>query len=143
MAAEPDPSADAAYLEIEAAVMETERGRRFLARHAERARGAQLSAVLEAVRRLEAAVARPIADETAFLAARVAAVIERLRDAAWMMRERGVGETLADLVEREAKGLDELFLGCPMRTEAPPAAISPHRTPPSDADPVARVAGFC
>lgn len=53
----------ASFEEIERAVMQTERGRWFLAEHARRARAADTARILAAIARLEASHARPAATQ--------------------------------------------------------------------------------
>jgi hypothetical protein len=94
------PIGQSEYDLIEAAVMETERGRRFLREHARRSRGADRQALLEAIHRLEQAVAGD----------RVIQDVERLRA---QLREMAaaIARTKADIavihaVEREHSHLD-------------------------------------
>jgi chemotaxis regulatin CheY-phosphate phosphatase CheZ len=94
------PIGEPEYDLIEAAVMETERGRRFLREHARRSRGGDRQVLLEAIDRLEQALAGD----------RVIRDVERLR-----MHLRGMAARIArtkadiaviDAVEREHSHLD-------------------------------------
>ena len=94
------PIGEPDYDVIEAAVMETERGRRFLREHARRSRGGDRQALLDAIHRLEQAVAGD----------RVVQDVERLRTHLKDMAAR-IARTKTDIavihaVEREHSHLD-------------------------------------
>jgi hypothetical protein len=104
------------YDAIEAAVMETARGRWFLIEYDRRRRTAEAAQLLEAVTRLERAVGsggplaldappktvalpRPAAEPLPH----AAAVAERLQDIAWNMRERGFDDAICGAIEEQAR----------------------------------------
>lgn len=86
------------YDRIEEAVMETARGRWFLAEFARRVRAGDTQKILEAIHRLERASA-PAQFEVAQEHAR--GVGERLMEIAFQLRARRVDEALCRAVERE------------------------------------------
>jgi hypothetical protein len=107
---------EADYDAIEAAVMETARGRWFLIEYDRRRRAAETAQLLEAVTRLEQAIgtssrlalAPPL--KPAALAAPAAepvphapAIGERLQDIAWNMRERGFDDAVCSAIEEQAR----------------------------------------
>lgn len=87
------------YDRIEEAVMETARGRWFLAEFARRVRAGDTQKILQAIERLERA-----SGPAQFAAAQDHArgIGERLMDAAFQLRARDVEEALCRVVEREA-----------------------------------------
>lgn len=87
------------YDRIEAAVMETARGRWFLAEFARRVRAGDTAKILDAIHRLERASA-PAQFEMA--QTHVRAIGDRLFDIAYQLRARGVEDELCRAVEREA-----------------------------------------
>jgi hypothetical protein len=87
------------YDRIEEAVMETARGRWFLAEFARRVRAGDTKKILEAIERLERASAPA---QFAVAQDHVRGVGERLFDIAFQLRERRVEEALCRAVEREA-----------------------------------------
>lgn len=87
------------YARIEEAVMETARGRWFLAEFARRVRAGDTAKILEAIHRLERASA-PAQFEMA--QSHAAAIGDRLFDLAFQLRARGVEDDLCRAVEREA-----------------------------------------
>jgi hypothetical protein len=103
------------YDAIEAAVMETARGRWFLIEYDRRRRAAETAQLLEAVTRLERAVgsghlaleAPPkqvvIAGPVAEPLPHASAVAERLQDIAWNMRERGFDDAICGAIEEQAR----------------------------------------
>lgn len=89
------------YEEIEAAVMETARGRWFLAEYGRRQRAADGERVLDAIARLEARLeARAaLAPRENFSAA------DRLSELAWALRERGVEDFVCGKIDALARDL--------------------------------------
>ena len=104
------------YEEIEAAVLETARGRWFLHEHARRTRSSETDRVSEAIARLEADVrqqretllqtslllqAKP--DETKAKEAEIKAsdIEEYLLDFVWILRQRGIEPEVCDMIEDE------------------------------------------
>jgi hypothetical protein len=126
------------YDTIEAAVMETARGRWFLIEYDRRRRAAESVQLLEAVTRLEravgtaappalepppkqAAIAGPVAEPLPH----AAAVGERLQDIAWNMRERGFDDAICSAIEDQARFVLGLAAPGPAAGRvalAPPAA---------------------
>jgi hypothetical protein len=128
------------YDAIEAAVMETARGRWFLIEYDRRRRAAETAQLLESVARLERAVGTagpPALDSPTKLAAlpgpaasslpHASAIAERLQDIAWNMRERGFDDAICGAIEEQAR----LVLGggepaaLPAPALAPPVADDP------------------
>jgi hypothetical protein len=126
---------EADYDAVHAALMATERGRRFLTEYADRNRHADTTMIVGAIARLEAALhgeAAPRADaagdlmeiaaaidriQAAIAAAAaagtqpapdVAAAIERLSDIAFMLHERPVEATLCDGLDAAIRELSEI-----------------------------------
>ncbi|MBK9081753.1 MAG: hypothetical protein IPL88_06550 [Rhizobiales bacterium] len=87
------------FQRIEDAVMETARGRWFLAEFARRVRAGDTARILEAIERLERA-SGPAQFEMAQTHAR--GIGERLMDVAFQLRARAVESELCRAVEREA-----------------------------------------
>jgi hypothetical protein len=108
----PEGLSPADFEAIEAAVMETARGRWFLAEFARRTRAQETEKVLAALTRLETAVAseRPqiAPDPDPHLLAALASIGERLNDLAWMLRDRGVAADVCGAIEGEARSLARL-----------------------------------
>jgi len=112
---------------IEAAVMETARGRWFLAEYTRRMRAAETAKLLEAVTRIERTLlaggqeqlasqqqALQQQEQPAVLAgpemrAAVAAVQERLSEIAWNLRERGFDERACTQIEAQSRALRNLM----------------------------------
>jgi hypothetical protein len=123
------------YDAIEAAVMETARGRWFLIEYDRRRRAAETSQLMEAVTRLEQAVgtgghpALPAPKQMAIAGPSqapspgAAAIGERLQDIAWNMRERGFDDAVCSAIEEQAC----LVLGL----AAAPPKTAPALAPPS------------
>jgi hypothetical protein len=116
------------YDAIEAAVMETARGRWFLLEYDRRRRAAETTQLLDAVTRLERAVGsggqpalapppkqvalpRPASEPLPHLSA----IGERLQDIAWNMRERGFDDAVCSAIEEQAG----LVLGQPEPARGP------------------------
>ncbi|NDA46417.1 MAG: hypothetical protein EBY21_03905 [Alphaproteobacteria bacterium] len=102
---------DQDYEDIEAAVLETARGRWFLHEHARRTRASETDRMSLAIERLEADVrqqreallqtslllqTKPKADE-----ATAAEIEEYLLDFVWILRQRGIDAEVCDLIEDE------------------------------------------
>ncbi len=112
------------YEEIEAAVMETARGRSFLAEHARRVRGEESARLLDAIEQLEARLEaqHALAPLEAFNLA------DRLTALAWSLRERGVEDFVCgkiDALARECRGAGAVAGRiAPMGCEEPSLAVS-------------------
>ena len=121
------------YDAIEAAVMETARGRWFLIEYDRRSRAAETTQLMEAVARLEQAVgtgghaALPAPKQIAIAgpdkapSPGAAAIGERLQDIAWNMRERGFDDAICSAIEEQAR----MVLGL----AAPPPKTAPALAP--------------
>ncbi|MDF2117550.1 hypothetical protein PY365_18365 [Roseiarcaceae bacterium H3SJ34-1] len=103
---------------IEAAVMETARGRWFLAEYARRMRAAETAKLLEAVTRIERTLLaseqdkhreQPAALAGPEMSAAVAAIQERLSEIAWNLRERGFDERACAQIEAQSRALRNLM----------------------------------
>lgn len=120
------------YEEIEAAVMETARGRWFLAEHGRRARAAEGEKLLAALSRIEARLEAQgaLAPDESF------SVAERLSELAWTLRESGVEDFVCgkiDSLAREFSGAAAPRRASPEApgTRAPAPQNEPARaTPP-------------
>jgi hypothetical protein len=133
---------EAGYDAVHAALMATERGRRFLAEYADRNRHADTTAIVGAIARIEATLrgdGPPRADATgdlmeiaaaidrigAALAAGmpptsdVSAAIERLLDIAFMLHERPVEATLCDGLDAAIREISQAN----MRSESTAAGV--------------------
>lgn len=132
---------------IEAAVMETTRGRWFLGEYARRLRATETAKVLAAITRLERSLTvdkTPVAGAAPMtqseLTEAVALIERRLSEIAWSLRERGFdGRTCAE-IENQARAL-KLLTGTASaptvpRVEAPAPAV-PVIVAPAVAAPVA------
>lgn len=98
---------EADYETIEAAVMETARGRWFLAEHARRTREAETARMLDAIGQIEKLVReqsqpRPDSIDRQDAARLLGMIEERLLDLSWMMKARGLDPAFCELVDREA-----------------------------------------
>jgi hypothetical protein len=122
------------YDAIEAAVLETARGRFFLAEHARRVRGAESARLLAAIERLEARLGATQAPGCAA----ANALSDRLSDLSWTLRESGAGDyvcAMIDALAREIRGADgaaELIPGpesgdAPMLRDAASATMAVDR----------------
>lgn len=100
------------YEEIETAVMETARGRWFLAEYARRVRGAEGERLLAAIARVEARLEAQgaLAPEETF------SVAERLSELSWMLRERGVEDFVCGKIDALAKEISGGVKAAPRRT---------------------------
>jgi hypothetical protein len=133
---------EAGYDAVHAALMATERGRRFLSEFADRNRHADTAAIVGAIARIEAALrgdGPPRADAAGDLmeiaaaidrieaalaagatpAADISAAIERLLDIAFMLHERPVEATLCDGLDAAIREISEAN----MRSESTAAGI--------------------
>lgn len=88
------------YEEIEAAVLETARGRWFLAEYARRLRSAESARLHAALERLERRLEARQAPADAF------SVAERLMELSWSLRERGVEDFVCGRIEALAREFD-------------------------------------
>lgn len=118
------------YEEIEAAVMETARGRWFLAEYARRVRRAEGGKLLAALERLEARLEAQgaLAPEEAF------SVAERLGELSWTLRERGVEDFVCgkiDALAREFAGGRNVRPK--RRIEPAPVPVPAQAPPPQEA----------
>lgn len=117
------------YEEIEAAVMETARGRWFLAEYARRVRSAESERMLAAIERLEARLEA----RHALAPAEAFSVAERLSELAWTLRERGVEDFVCskiDALAREFEGVSALAQQCAAPAEASPVSTATFIEPP-------------
>lgn len=135
------------YDSIEAAVMETARGRWFLLEHDRRRREAEATQVLDAIARMEraigtggqraleapkqVAIAGPVAPMP-----NAAAIGERLQDIAWNMRERGFDDLICGAIEEQARLVRGLAGSASAVDEPPappatPAAVKVPTSPPA------------
>jgi hypothetical protein len=140
---------------IEAAVMETARGRWFLAEYARRMRAAETAKLLEAVTRIERTLRaagqehlqelhqeQPGALTGPEMGQAVAAVQERLSEIAWSLRERGFDERACAQIEAQARALRHLsethglISEDKAASEAPRMPASANRLAAADAAPV-------
>lgn len=123
------------FNDIHAAVMETARGRWFLAEYARRNRTTDTRMVLDAVNRLEnlmrvapsAALASPMATFGQF-AATAGQIAERLQDITWDLREKGFSDDVCAAVDRQAAavlGLARRLHGEPGAPEYPALQLQP------------------
>jgi hypothetical protein len=87
------------YEKIEAAVGETTRGRRFLLEHERRARSAEVERMLAAVARLETKLEGRHAQTPAFQPA----LVRRLEELSWLLRERGVEDFVCNKIDALAR----------------------------------------
>lgn len=137
---------------IEAAVMETVRGRWFLSEYARRARGDEIRQVLDAVARLEHVVtekaeqrAMPADPSIRLLMQRLKEVTQHLDGLAGDMRAQGYDETLCEQIEAQARAVSGVLrLNGPApsataRLSTPPRALprAPEAEAPAAAAPVA------
>lgn len=126
---------------IHAAVMETARGRWFLAEYARRNRMADTRMVLDAVARLEAAVAAGPAPAPAehakdALGTTAAQIASRLSDIGWDLRERGFADDICAAVERQAAAVQGLARRLESGEAAPEAAALKSATREGSAPPL-------
>ncbi|MDT2021043.1 hypothetical protein [Methylocella sp. CPCC 101449] len=146
------PDMEPDFEAIEAAVMETARGRWFLSEYARRMRAAETTKVLEAITRIERSITTDKSKDAAGgsrgeLADAVTVIERRLSEIAWSLRERGFdGRTCAE-IENQARALRQLTgLPPPPVTASvavpasPPVPVVPVVAAPVAAAPVARPA---
>src|SRR5580692_4801225 len=93
---------EADYDAVHAALMATERGRRFLTEYADRNRHADTTMVVSAIDRIKAALAAGTLSTPD-----VSAAIERLSDIAFMLHERPVEATLCDGLDAAIREISE------------------------------------
>src|SRR5258707_1894948 len=121
---------EAGYDAVHAALMATERGRRFLTEYADRNRHADTTAIVSAIARIEATLrgeGTPQADAAGDLmeiaaavdrieaaiasgttpAPDISAAIERLQDIAFMLHERPVEATLCDALDAAIRAISD------------------------------------
>lgn len=135
MAAVPPPQGlnETDYEAIEAAVTETVRGRWFLNEFARRNRLAETRQLLDAMARIETAVANgpvalPAADPSIrLLIQRVKEIATQLGSVAGDMRAAGVDERFAEAVDGQARAVSAMMRG---PAPAPRPALSPHEPEP-------------
>jgi len=110
------------YEEIEAAVMETARGRWFLAEYARRVRNAESARLLAAIERLEARLEA----HNALAPAEAFSVSERLNDLSWSLRERGVEDFVCGKIDSMAREFRGVGTAAQKRARgAEPAVVEP------------------
>jgi hypothetical protein len=113
MIALPEGISEADYEAIEAAVMETVRGRWFLAEFARRGRANETRQMLDAIAKLEQTVcehhAMPADPSIRLLVQRLKEVAQNLIRAAGEMRQRGLDEQLCAEVEIQARAVSGLL----------------------------------
>ena len=126
---------EADYEAIEAAVTETVRGRWFLNEFARRNRAAELRQLLDAMSRLEgavasgqAAVAPPADPSVRLLMQRIKEIAGQLDMLSLDMREAGIDERFASAVEQEARAVSGMMRGTVL-----PRSPARAKTPPPDA----------
>ncbi len=100
---------DVDYETIEAAVMETARGRWFLLEHARRTREAETSRMIDALGQIESMIRQQAAAQEALpdqnRIAEISRVFEeRLLDLSWSLRAKGVDPSICDMIDREVSG---------------------------------------
>ncbi len=113
MIAPPEGISEADYEAIEAAVMETVRGRWFLAEFARRGRADETRQMLDAIAKLEQTVreqqATPADPSIRLLVQRLKEVAQSLNRAGEEMRRRGLDERLCAEVEMQARAVSGLL----------------------------------
>jgi hypothetical protein len=120
------------YDAIEAAVVETVRGRWFLAEYARRSRVDELRQMLEGLARLEQTVSDqqlPADPSIRLLVQRLKEVSQRLEGLATDMRANGIAEDYCGDIETQARAVAGLLRGAPPKFEPPRAAPMPQPLP--------------
>ena len=109
------------YEEIEAAVLETARGRWFLAEHARRTQASGLDDIHAILSRLDSKIAAPapVAKpehglQSRLVLSRLVEIAEGLRDLSWRLRETGQDEGACEVLDSEIRAL--LHLGTMLST---------------------------
>lgn len=126
-AVSPTPVDD--YEEIEAAVMETSRGRAFLLEYARRLRAAETAQVLAALARLEQRIAAPQTTTVSpDLHEAVSLVRQRLLDIAASAQSRGADARVVVEIETQARALRRL-----LPEDAPAVSAQPQSAWPAPA----------
>ncbi len=135
---------EADYEAIEAAVTETVRGRWFLNEFARRNRAGELRQLLDAMSRLEGAVASgqaavpPPADPSVrLLMQRIKEIAGQLDMLSLDMREAGVDERFASAVEKEARAVSGMMRGTTL--PRPPAQVQSKAPQPVPTKPAAQM----
>ncbi len=127
----PEGMSEADYQAIEAAVMETVRGRWFLAEFARRGRAEEMRQMLEAVARLERIMldqqASPMNPSSRLLAQRLKDIAQSLEKIGGEMRARSLDEKLCGGVETQSRALFGLLRLSGAAAQAPPAAVEARR----------------
>jgi hypothetical protein len=131
------------YDAIEAAVVETVRGRWFLAEYTRRSRVDELRQMLDGLAKLE----QTVRDQQLPNDPSIRLLVQRLRDVsqtleilAGKMRDEGIGEHYCRDVETQARAVGGLLRGAPVLRAAPPAAdIKPGLSRPPEPSPVAAI----
>lgn len=138
----PEGMSEEDYEAIEAAVMETVRGRWFLAEFARRSHIAEMRQMLDAVARLEQVVtinqaAAPADPSIRLLVSRLKEVSQRLGVTVEEMRAAGVEEDYCEDIETQARAIAGLLRlnGSPEPLKRPPG-LPPPRPAPAQAAPV-------
>lgn len=136
----PEGMSEADYEAIEAAVTETVRGRWFLAEYARRNRIAETRQLLDAIGRIETAIAAqhlpaPAADPSVrLLMQRIKEISGQLNGTAEEMRAAGVAERFAEAMDHQARAVAGLMRNAsppvPAREAPPERAVIPPPPPP-------------
>jgi hypothetical protein len=124
-----DPFDAGDFNAIEATISETARGRWFLAEFAKRSRSEETLRVLEAIKLLEASLAKRSDARSAHpdrRSHRVNAerIGERLLDFAWHLRESGFDAVLCDALDRDAQTIVSILIGTEQTKEGESAPAS-------------------
>jgi hypothetical protein len=123
MIAPPEGMSEADYESIEAAVMETVRGRWFLAEYARRSRVDEMHQMLDAIGKLEEVVreqqARPADPSIRLLVQRLKDVSQSLERMVREMRGGGLDERFCAAIESQARAVSGLLR---LNNTSPPAA---------------------
>lgn len=134
--APPEGLSEDDYEAIEAAVMETVRGRWFLAEFARRSRVDEMRQVLDAIGRLEQVVVDqrtplPADPSVRLLVQRLKEVSRHLDSLALELRRAGQDEALCKKIEIQARAVAGLLRVNGASEPLPEAAREPHRLPPA------------
>jgi hypothetical protein len=142
MIAPPEGMSEADYETIEAAVMETVRGRWFLAEFARRSRVDEMRQMLDAIAKLEQVVREqqgaPVDPSIRLLVQRLKEVARGLERAGMEMRQHGLDERFCTEIEMQARavaGLLRLNQALPAAAPPPPAALTERAAEPRKAEP--------
>jgi hypothetical protein len=151
MIAPPEGMSEADYAAIEAAVMETVRGRWFLAEFARRGRVDEMRQMLDAIGKLEQVVREqqgaPVDPSIRLLVQRLKEVARGLERTGAEMRQRGLEERYCVEIEMQARavsGLLRLNQTSPATAPQPPSAlpepVPEPRQPPAASEPIPELA---